>query len=221
MAFHWYSAYLVISRNGDIEENRWNGQKIEKNDFPYFGVLGHQKNLYLGRKLKKSLQGSIHVQFYTAIKDPFGRFLLQLGTVSIQRHKNKFPTLRSCGILVTASPDRRLRKRAQTSSNLRLWCGRLKLTAVTATVHTDTFIKLVMEISNIFLYQYLLMLFFYIDAPVPHYSLGIRRMRSKWGKKLQNAKWAGKSLSAENVWEWCPKQHIKTPAPHLELLWRF
>ncbi len=45
------------------------------------------------------------------------------------------------------------------------------------------------------------------------YSLDIRQMRSKWEKKLQNAKWAGKSLSAENVWEWCPKQHIKTSAP--------
>ncbi len=31
-------------------------------------------------------------------------------------------------------------------------------------------------------------------------------------------KWAGKSLIAENVWEWCPKQHIKTSCfPHPEL----
>ncbi len=37
------------------------------------------------------------------------------------------------------------------------------------------------------------------------YSLGSRQMR----KKI--AKWAGKSLSAENVQEWCPEQHIKTP----------
>ncbi len=29
----------------------------------------------------------------------------------------------------------------------------------------------------------------------------------------KNTKWAGKSLSAENVRKWCPKQLIKTPAP--------
>ncbi len=43
----------------------------KKNDFPYFGVLGHQKHPYVGRILKKSLQqGSIRAQFYMVIKDP-------------------------------------------------------------------------------------------------------------------------------------------------------
>ncbi len=40
-----------------------------------------------------------------------------------------------------------------------------------------------------------------------------RQMKSKWGEKILQ-KWAGKSLSAENVWEWYPKQHIKAPTPH-------
>ncbi len=39
------------------------------------------------------------------------------------------------------------------------------------------------------------------------YSLSSRQMR----KKI--AKWAGKSLSVENVREWCPKNCIKTPTP--------
>ncbi len=30
--------------------------------------------------------------------------------------------------------------------------------------------------------------------------------------RKKHTKWAGKSLSAENVREWYPKQHIKTPA---------
>ncbi len=67
---------MVDSGNGDIEENRWNGQKIEKkNDFPYFGMSGHQKHPYVGKIQKKSLQGSTHAQFYMAIKGPFCRFL--------------------------------------------------------------------------------------------------------------------------------------------------
>ncbi len=65
---------MVGSRNGDIEENRSNGQKIEKNDVPYFEVLGHQKRPHVDRILKKSFQGSIHAQLYMAIKGTFGRF---------------------------------------------------------------------------------------------------------------------------------------------------
>ncbi len=76
--------------------------KNQKNYFPYFDVLGHQKHPYVGRILKKSLQGSSQAQFYMAIKDPFGQFLLQPCTVSIKRGKNKFPFLR-CSILVKAS----------------------------------------------------------------------------------------------------------------------
>ncbi len=44
-----------------------------KKGLAYFGVLGHQKHLYDGRIPKKSLQGSIHAQFYMAVMDPFGR----------------------------------------------------------------------------------------------------------------------------------------------------
>ncbi len=71
-------------------------KKWKKKGFSYFGVLGHQKHSYVGRILKKSHQDFIHVQFYMTIKGPFGRFLLQLCTVSINRHKNKFPTVRRC-----------------------------------------------------------------------------------------------------------------------------
>ncbi len=77
-------------------------------------MLSRQKHNYVGRILKKSLQGSIHAQFYMAIKGPFGRFLLQPCTVSIKRCKNKFSILRRYGILVKASPDRRVRKREHT-----------------------------------------------------------------------------------------------------------
>ncbi len=62
--------------------------------FPHFGMFGHQNHPYVDRILKKSLQGSIHPQFYMAIKGLFGRFLLQLCTESVKRCKNKFPTLR-------------------------------------------------------------------------------------------------------------------------------
>ncbi len=75
---------MVGSRNGDIEENRRNGQKIKKNDFPHFGVLGHQKHPYVGRILKKSFQGSIHAQLYMTIKGPFGQFQLQPCTVNLK-----------------------------------------------------------------------------------------------------------------------------------------
>ncbi len=88
MPFHRLRSHSVVSRNRNIEENRWNGQKIEKNDFPYFGASGHQKHPSVGRILKKLLQGSIHTQFYTAIKGPFGQFLLQLRTVSVKRCNN-------------------------------------------------------------------------------------------------------------------------------------
>ncbi len=89
MAFHRYRAHLVVSRNTDIEENRWNGQNT-KNDFPYFGVLGHEKHTYVGRILKKSLQSSIHSQFSVVIKGPFSQFLLQPCTVSTKQCRNKF-----------------------------------------------------------------------------------------------------------------------------------
>ncbi len=62
-----------------------------KKDFPYFGLLGHQKRPYVGRILKKSLQGSIHTQFYMSIKGPFGHFLSQLCTVSAKRHQKQVP----------------------------------------------------------------------------------------------------------------------------------
>ncbi len=75
---------MVGSGKGDIEENRKNGQKIEKNFFPYFGVLVHQKHSHVGRILKKSVQGSIHAQLYMAIKDPFGQFQLQLRTANLR-----------------------------------------------------------------------------------------------------------------------------------------
>ncbi len=105
---------MVVSRNGDIEENRWNGQKTEKkNDFPYFDMLGHQKHPYVGRILKKSLQGSIHSQFYMSIKGPFGQFVLQPCTVSVKGCKNKFPTRIRCDILIKASTDRRVWKQAR------------------------------------------------------------------------------------------------------------
>ncbi len=58
-------------------------KKLKKIISPYFGVLGHQKLPYVGRILKKSFQGSIHAQFYIAIKGPFGWFLLQLCTASV------------------------------------------------------------------------------------------------------------------------------------------
>ncbi len=105
-------------------------------------MSGHQKHPYVGRILKKSLQGSIHAQFYMAIKGPFGQFLLQPRTVSIKRCKNKFTALRRCGILVKVSPDRRVRKWAQMRSNQGLWHRRLLLTAVNATVHIGAFTKL-------------------------------------------------------------------------------
>ncbi len=101
-------------------------------------MLGHQKHAYVGRILKKSLQSSIHAQFYMAIKYSFGRFLLQPCTESIKQRKNKFPTLRRSGIQVKASPDRRIRKRAQTQSVQSLQCGRLQLTAVNVTIHIGT-----------------------------------------------------------------------------------
>ncbi len=91
----------------------WNGQKIEKNDCPFLGMLGQQKHPYVDRILKNSLQGSIHAQFYMAIKGLIGRFLLQLCPVSVKRCKNKFPTLRRCEILVKASPDKGIQKQAQ------------------------------------------------------------------------------------------------------------
>ncbi len=49
----------------------------KKNDFPYFGVLGHQKHPYVGRILKKSLRSFIQAQFYMAIKGQLCRILLQ------------------------------------------------------------------------------------------------------------------------------------------------
>ncbi len=48
-------------------------------------MLGRQKHLYVGRKLKKLLQGSDRTQFYMAIKGPFRRFLLQPCTVSVKQ----------------------------------------------------------------------------------------------------------------------------------------
>ncbi len=56
----------------------------KKKDFPYLGVLGHEKHSYVGRILKKSPQGSIHAQFCMGIKGPFGRLLLQQCTVSVK-----------------------------------------------------------------------------------------------------------------------------------------
>ncbi len=100
-------------------------KKIGKNDFPYFGVLDHQKHVYVGRILKKSLQGSIHAQFYMERKGPFGWLLLQPCKVSVMQRKNKFPTLRRCGILVKASPDRIVQKWAQTRSDRQLQRGHL------------------------------------------------------------------------------------------------
>ncbi len=66
-------------------------KKSKKCDFSYFGVLRHQKHPYVGRILKKLLQGSIRAQFYMAINGPFDRFLLQASKVSVKRRKNKFP----------------------------------------------------------------------------------------------------------------------------------
>ncbi len=64
----------------------------EKNDFPYFGVLGHQKHPYVGRILNKWIQGSIYAQFYMAMKGPLSWLLLQLCTMSAKRHtKTSFP----------------------------------------------------------------------------------------------------------------------------------
>ncbi len=48
-----------------------NSQKMENNYFPYFGMLGLQKHFNVGRILKKSLQGSIHAQFYMTIRGIF------------------------------------------------------------------------------------------------------------------------------------------------------
>ncbi len=97
-------------------------KKLKRKDFPYFGVLGYQKHPYVGRILKKSVQDSIYAQFYMAIRGPFGQFLLQLCTVSVKGHKNKFLTLRRCGILVKASPDSRILKQAQTRLKVSLVC---------------------------------------------------------------------------------------------------
>ncbi len=127
VAFHRW-ACLVVSRNGDIEKNRRNGKKIEKNYFPYLYLLGYQKLTYVGGILKKSLQGSIHAQFYMAIKGPLGRFLLQLCRVSVKQRKNKFTTLRRDGILVKALPDRCVEKQACMPVNV--------------TVHISTFTRL-------------------------------------------------------------------------------
>ncbi len=126
---------MVVLRNEDIEENRSNGQKLEKNDFPYFDVLRHQKHPYVSRIQKKSLQGSIHIQFYITITGPFGRSLLQPCTVSVKRRKNKFPTPRRCSILVKASPDRCIQKRTRMHSNQCLRHGHLYLTSVNVTTH--------------------------------------------------------------------------------------
>ncbi len=38
-------------------------------------MLGHQKDPYVGRILKKSFQGFIHARFYMAIKGSFGPFI--------------------------------------------------------------------------------------------------------------------------------------------------
>ncbi len=95
-------------------------KKLKKKDFPYFCVLSHQKHPYVSRILEKSLQGSIHAQFYMAIKDAVGQFLLQLCTVIVKRRKNKSPILRRGGILVKASPGRRIWKPAQMQSVRRL-----------------------------------------------------------------------------------------------------
>ncbi len=46
--------------------------KNQKNNCPYFGELNLQKYPYIAKILKKSLQGSIHAQFYMAIKGSFG-----------------------------------------------------------------------------------------------------------------------------------------------------
>ncbi len=58
----------MVSRNGETEKIGEMVKKLEKNDFPYYGALGHQKHTYVGKILKKSLQGSIHTQFYMALK---------------------------------------------------------------------------------------------------------------------------------------------------------
>ncbi len=99
------------------------------------------RNTHLGRILKKSLQGSIHAQFYMAVKGPVGRFLLQLCTVSVKPRKSKFPTLRRCGILGKPLTDRHIKKRARTHSDRHLWHGRLQLTMVNVTGHIGAFTK--------------------------------------------------------------------------------
>ncbi len=91
---------MVGSRNGDIEKNRRNGQKIEKNDFPYFGVLGHQKHPQCWQNTEK------------VIPRPYSRSIVHgnkraIWLVSVaamysepEVTQNKFPTFRKCGILV-------------------------------------------------------------------------------------------------------------------------
>ncbi len=88
-------------------------------------MLGRKKHDYVGRILKKSLQGSIHTKLYMAIEGPFGRFLLQSRTVSVKLRKNKFPTLRRGDTLVTATLDRHIQKREQMRSDRCLQRGRL------------------------------------------------------------------------------------------------
>ncbi len=57
----------ILRKIGEMVKNP--GKKL----FLYFAMLGHQEHPYDGRILKKSLQGSIHAQFYMEIEDPFGR----------------------------------------------------------------------------------------------------------------------------------------------------
>ncbi len=105
-AQHSYMQHSVCKRPiwTFLETEIWRkiGEPVKKLQKIIFLILVCQatRNTHnVGRILKKSLQGSIHTQFYMAMKGPIGWFLLQLYTVSVKRRKNKFPTLR-CGILV-------------------------------------------------------------------------------------------------------------------------
>ncbi len=117
--------------------------KYWKKWFSLFRRISHEKHPYVGRILKKWFKGSTHAQFYVVIKSPFGWFRLQPCTVSMKRCKNKVLTLGRCSILVKASSDRRVQKRVWTPSDQCLQHRHLQLTAANATVHIDTFTKLV------------------------------------------------------------------------------
>ncbi len=90
----------LFCRKSKVRKNLARGgdgfRKIEKNDFPYFSVFGHQKHPYIGRILKKSLHGFIHAQFYMVITGPFGRY--------------QVPSSQKMWHTVTASPDRHIQK---------------------------------------------------------------------------------------------------------------